>query len=87
MSGKITSLIPAHLLYCEPFCGGAAVFFRKAPSGIEVLNDHDEFIVNFYQVLKDKSKVEQLKGMLDSTPYSRQQLQMAHHIYTHPEHF
>ena len=63
------------------------MFFRKEPSDIEVLNDHDEFIVNFYQVLKDKAQVERLKSMLDQTPYSRQQLQMAHHIYLHPEHF
>ena len=87
MSAKIVSLIPPHTLYCEPFCGGAAVFFKKPPSEIEVLNDHDVFIVNFYQVLKNPIKVAGLKASLEQTPYSRQQLQLAHHIYTHQEHY
>lgn len=85
MSAKIVSLIPKHTLYCEPFCGGAAVFFRKPPSEIEVLNDHDDFIVNFYQVLKHPSKAQKLKEMLEQTPYSRQQLKLAHYIYTTQE--
>ena len=32
MAAKIVSLIPEHTGYVEPFCGGAAVFWQKAPS-------------------------------------------------------
>ena len=52
MSRMIVELIPPHTLYCEPFCGGAAVFFKKAPSEIEVLNDTNHLVVNFYQVIQ-----------------------------------
>lgn len=42
LSQLIISLIPKHTLYCEPFTGGAAVFFTKEPSEIEVLNDTNQ---------------------------------------------
>ena len=46
----IISLLPDHNLYCEPFVGGAAVFFAKEPSGVEVLNDTNTELINFYRV-------------------------------------
>ena len=39
LAGKIVSLIPEHKVYCEPFIGGAAIFFRKVPSKVEIIND------------------------------------------------
>lgn len=66
----ILSLIPEHKLYCEPFVGGAAVFFAKEPSEMEVINDLNGEVVNFYRVCKtDFSKLEKL---VQSTPHSRQ---------------
>lgn len=47
---KIISLIPEHICYVEPFCGGAQVFFHKEPSRVEVLNDLDSEIFNFLRV-------------------------------------
>ena len=47
----ILPLIPNHVQYCEPFVGGAAVFFAKKPSQIEVINDYDNRVVNFWFVL------------------------------------
>jgi len=40
LATKIIQLIPSHNLYCEPFAGGAAVFFAKNPSGVEILNEY-----------------------------------------------
>ncbi|MCG8323766.1 MAG: DNA adenine methylase [Cytophagales bacterium] len=69
MVGLILSLIPEHKLYCEPFVGGAAVFFAKEKSKIEVINDLNGEVVNFYQVCKtDFNKLEKL---IQATPHSR----------------
>jgi DNA adenine methylase len=44
----ILGLIPNHRLYCEHFLGGAAVFFAKEPSPVEVINDTNGQLINFY---------------------------------------
>jgi DNA adenine methylase len=46
----IISLIPEHTCYCEPFCGGAQVFFHKEPSKVEILNDLNEDVFNFLRI-------------------------------------
>jgi DNA adenine methylase len=50
---EILPLIPEHELYCEPFCGGAAIFFAKEPSPVEVLNDTNSELINFYHVVQN----------------------------------
>ena len=47
---KIIDIFPEHTTYVEAFAGGAQVFFRKEPSPVEVLNDLDGDIVNFFRV-------------------------------------
>lgn len=51
LASRIVRRIPAHVCYCEPFAGGAWVFFKKEPSPVEVLNDINGELVNFYRVL------------------------------------
>src|SRR5713101_692558 len=50
LAKKIISMLPEHLTYVEPFAGGAQVLFHKQPSNVEVLNDLDFDIVNFFRV-------------------------------------
>lgn len=50
LAKHIISLLPEHTTYVEPFAGGAQVFFHKEPSEVEVLNDLDGEIVNFFRV-------------------------------------
>jgi len=50
LAKQIIALFPEHTTYVEAFSGGAQVFFRKAPSKVEVLNDLDGEIVNFFRV-------------------------------------
>jgi len=50
VASTIISLIPEHVCYCEPFCGGAQVFFHKEPSKVELLNDLSEDIFNFLRI-------------------------------------
>jgi len=50
LATKIMSLLPDHIAYVEPFAGGAQVLFHKPPSNVEILNDLDFEIVNFFRV-------------------------------------
>ena len=69
LAKHIVPMIPKHRLYVEPFCGGAALFFAKPKSEIEVLNDELEVIVNFFRVLRNTP--DDLIRLLQVTPYSR----------------
>ena len=50
LAKRVIEIFPKHTTYVEAFAGGAQVFFRKEPSKVEVLNDLDHEIVNFYRV-------------------------------------
>jgi len=50
LAKRIISILPEHTTYVEPFAGGAQVLFHKLPSNVEVLNDLDFDIVNFFRV-------------------------------------
>ncbi len=47
---QLIALFPPHTTYIEPFAGGAQVLFHKAPSRVEVLNDLDHDVINFFRV-------------------------------------
>ncbi|HET9285297.1 MAG TPA: DNA adenine methylase [Candidatus Angelobacter sp.] len=49
----IIEIFPKHTTYVEAFAGGAQVLFQKEPSKVEVLNDLDGEIVNFYRVCQN----------------------------------
>ena len=50
----IVPLMPAHTCYVEPFAGAAWVLFGKPPSAIEILNDIDQELINFFRVVREK---------------------------------
>jgi DNA adenine methylase len=50
----IISLMPKHETYVEPFFGAGWVFFRKAKSLVEVINDIDDRIYALFKVLSDE---------------------------------
>jgi DNA adenine methylase len=52
LASRIIELLPEHNLYCEPFIGGAAVFFQKPPSTVEVINDTNQELINFYRIVQ-----------------------------------
>jgi DNA adenine methylase len=85
LASTILGLIPEHRLYCEPFLGGAAVFFAKEPSKVEVINDWNGEIINFYEILKrDFSALEKEVAI---SPHSRKRHRQARVIYENPEMF
>jgi DNA adenine methylase len=72
----IIQYIPKHVCYMEPFCGGANVLLRKKPSDVEVINDINGDVVNFFQVLR--SSADELVRQITLTPFSRQELSIAY---------
>lgn len=53
LADHILPFFPAHICYCEPFAGGAALFFMKEPSKVEVLNDLNLELVTLYRVVQN----------------------------------
>jgi DNA adenine methylase len=58
---ELIPLIPKHVQYVEPFCGGASLFWSKKPSQHEVINDYDLRIFNFWEVLQTDFEILQKK--------------------------
>ena len=50
----IIPLLPPHTCYVEPFAGAAWVLFGKPLSDVEVLNDIDQELVNFFRVVREQ---------------------------------
>jgi DNA adenine methylase len=73
MVSKLLKLIPPHKVYVEVFGGGASLLFAKQPSEVEVYNDIDDDLVNFFRVLKDKERFQKLYRLVYLTPYSREE--------------
>ncbi|MGM9478061.1 DNA adenine methylase [Pedobacter sp. GSP4] len=85
LARKIVSLIPEHTLYCEPFIGGAAVFFAKLPSKVEVINDTNKELINFYRVAKEDFV--SLEKEIRISLHSRDLHRKASVIYNNPDMF
>jgi len=68
---QLLPILPATSSYCEPFAGSAAVLINRDASPIEVLNDLNGDIVNFFKVLRQDP--EKLVYALNMTPYSLQE--------------
>lgn len=50
---RIIEMIPEHHCYIEPFAGALWVLFGKEKSKVEVINDIDRNLINFYSVIKN----------------------------------
>jgi len=73
LANKLLPLIPDHHTYVEVFGGGAMLLFAKAPSPVEVYNDIDGGLVNFFRVIRDEKKFKQFHRLVSLTPYSREE--------------
>lgn len=60
-----------HRVYVGPFGGSGVVLINKNPSPVEVFNDLDENIVNFFLVVADPERFERMRLRLALLPYSR----------------
>ena len=62
--------------YVEPFAGGLSFFAALDPARVEVVNDLDHNVTNFYEVLRGDDR-ERLLDALAVTPFSRKDLNEA----------
>ena len=89
----IIALIPRHTCYVEPFAGAAWVLFGKPPSPVEIINDIDQELINFWRVVKTQpeeliasfewelaSRAE-FERLADLNPSSLDSIQRAHRFY------
>lgn len=61
--------LPNHHCYVEPFGGSASVLVSKPKSSVEVYNDLDGDLVQFFETLRDNG--DELRDWLRSVPFSR----------------
>lgn len=77
--------LPVMNLYCEPFVGGGAVFWAKEPSKVEVINDTNRELINFYEVVQNDFV--DLEKLIRITLHSRSLFNDARVIYNNPHMF
>ncbi|MFA6925234.1 MAG: DNA adenine methylase [Bacteroidales bacterium] len=85
LSKKIISIIPEHKIYCEVFFGGGAIFFAKPKAEVEVINDNNGELINFYRVLKTNYR--ELSKEIKATLHSREEHQTAEVVMKYPRVF
>lgn len=73
MTAKLLPKIPDHKIYVEPFGGGASMLFAKEPSPVEVYNDLNSGLINFFRVLRDEDRAAKLHWKVSQTPKSREE--------------
>lgn len=85
MARHILPLIPEHDIYTEAFLGGGAIYFSKEPSKVEVVNDVNGEIINFYKIIT--TDFWRLNELIQATLHSREQYEEAMVVYNHPKLF
>jgi len=60
-----------HKRYVEPFGGAATVLLAKPPVEIEVYNDLDDGLVNFFKVVADERTFDRFRRKVSLLPYAR----------------
>lgn len=75
IASRIIASLPPHNAWVEAFSGSAAITLAKPPAPIEVIDDLNGEIVNFFTQLRLNS--EALCRAVALTPYSREEFQTA----------
>src|SRR5688572_19188550 len=72
----IVGYFPSHITYCEVYGGAASALLEKGPSKVEVYNDLDGDVVNYFKALRNSPR--ELVRAISLTPYSRTELEIAY---------
>lgn len=85
LANTIIAMMPTHRVYCEPYFGGAAVFFAKGKSPCEVINDIDDRIVTFYDVCQDETLFNRLQKKIQNTLNAEREFLRADKVWRNPK--
>ena len=69
----IFSFFPEHNTFVDVFGGSGVVIMNKVRGKNDVYNDIDSRVCNFFRVLRDEYKRNQLQDLIALTPYSREE--------------
>lgn len=72
MIHNLLPLLPPHEVYVDVCGGSGALLFAKDAAELEVFNDADSALVNFFRVLRDREQCAELVQLLDLSPFSRE---------------
>lgn len=72
----VLGYFPDHHCYVETHGGAAGVLLQKQPAPVEVYNDLNGLVVNFFKVLRERPA--ELIQALELTPFSRAEYEAAH---------
>lgn len=81
----IVPLIPEHDTYTETFVGGGAIFWAKPKSDVEVINDYNRELINFYECVQNEFV--ELEKMVRISLHSRSLHNDATVVYNNPHMF
>lgn len=82
MVNDLMKMVPRHTVYCEPFCGGASLFWAKPLAKVSVLNDASPLVVNFYRCLRDDP--DRLVSLIEQVRFCREDYERARKIISLP---
>lgn len=74
----IIAHLPSHVTYVEPFGGGASVLLQKPIAKAECYNDLDQTLIQLFRVLQNPEQAEKLVWLLERTPFSRAEFDLAY---------
>lgn len=81
----ILPLFPKHTTYTETFVGGGAIFWAKQKSEVEIINDYNRELINFYECVQNEFV--DLEKMVRISLHSRSLHNDATVIYNNPHMF
>lgn len=79
LANIIIDMMPEHKIYCEPFFGGGAIFFKKPKSYLEVINDKNDKLITFYKQMQ--TNFDELQSMVANTLCAESEYKKARKIY------
>lgn len=80
----VASFFPPHETYVEVFGGAAGVLLRKERSSVEIYNDREDQVVNFFEILRDTARCAELMRAVALTPFSRREFERSYGLTEDP---